>query len=126
MGIVEEAQSKEEETSGAVQGGATAAFLSEETPEGGEALLDSLQRDDVAPGAVREKSRVAGAAADEAKAEAKAEAKEVVRELVEEAPEPTPTQKPSTEVPNRPDGHDASMIDDLLASDDEDGGAERP
>lgn len=126
MGIVEEAQSKEEETSGAVQGGATAAFLSEDAPESGEALLDSLQRDDVETGAVREKSRVAGVAADEAKAEAKAEAKEVVRELVEEAPEPAPTQTPSTEVPDRPDGHDASMIDDLLASDDEDGGAKRP
>ncbi len=122
MGIVEEAQSKEAETSGAVQGGPTAAFLSEDAPEGGEALLDSLQRDDAAPSSVRERSRVEGAAADEAKAEAK----EVVRELVEEAPEPAPTQTPSTEVPNRPDGHDASMIDDLLASDDEDGGAERP
>ena len=122
MGIVEEAQSKEESTSGAVQGGATAAFLSEEPEEDGEALLDSLQRDDVAPESVREKSRTPTPDADVPAAQTT----DVVRDLVEEVPEtPASTSVPTTEVPDQPAGHDESMIDDLLGSDDEDGGAAR-
>lgn len=121
MGIVEEAQAQEEETSGAVQGGATAAFLSEDAEQDGEALLDSLQRDEDETAAVREKAR---GEADET-GDVEADATEVVRELVEESPQPPSAATPATEVPDQPEGHDASMIDDLLASDDEDEGAAR-
>ncbi len=123
MGIVEEAQAKDEETSGAVQGGATAAFLSEEADVGGDDLLDSLQRDDVEPTSVREKSHAGDGAAT---TKAGAEAAEVVRDLVEEAPTPpsgppSSSSTPATDVPDRPADHDASMIDDLLGSDDDGG-----
>ncbi len=46
LGIVEQARSERLETAGVQQGGQTAAFLRSGEPEGGEALIDRLVRDD--------------------------------------------------------------------------------
>ena len=119
MGIVEQAQQEAADTSGALQGGETAAFLTRdeavETGEG-ESLLDALQTDRTpdAPRAVEKQANVAAAAAESTQKSA-----EVLDELLQgEAPE-----KPEasvTEVPDAPDDHDNSIIDGLLDGDGDD------
>ncbi len=119
MGIVEQAQQEAADTSGALQGGETAAFLTRdeavETGEG-ESLLDALQTDRTpdAPRAVEKQADVAAAAAESTQKSA-----EVLDELLQgEAPE-----KPEasvTEVPDAPDDHDNSIIDGLLDGDGDD------
>ena len=111
MGIVEQAQQEAADTSGALQGGETAAFLTRdeavETGEG-ESLLDALQTDRTpdAPRAVEKQADVAAAAAESTQKSA-----EVLDELLQgEAPEK----------PDAPDDHDNSIIDGLLDGDGDD------
>jgi hypothetical protein len=120
MGIVERAQQEAAGTSGALQGGETAAFLTRdevvETGEG-ESLLDALQteRTPDEPRAVEKKADAAAAAA-----ESTTKSAEVLDELLQEkAPAEPEPEASATEVPDAPDDHDTAMIDDLLGGDDD-------
>ena len=117
MGIVEKAQAEAEETSGALQGGSTAAFLSgeEESTEEGSSLIEALESD-----APKPESRVVERTAPSPESEKQAAAADdgVLEDLLEEKPEKSAgTEKPPTELPDSPKGHDSSMIDDLLGGD---------
>lgn len=116
MGIVERAQAEAEETSGALQGGTTAAFLSgdEATPVEGESLIEALEQDTPEPEVrmVEKSAAPATPAADPAADES------VLEDLVSaREPEAAGSEKPSTELPDAPQGHDEGMIDDLLGGD---------
>ncbi len=117
MGIVERAQSEATETSGALQGGRTAAFLAGEEAAGrdeGEALIESLQRDEPAPARPVAESVAATPAEETAAAR-----EEVLDDLLTDRDAGTaPASGPATPAPERPEGHDDAVIDDLLGDDD--------
>ena len=117
MGIVEKAQAEAEETSGALQGGSTAAFLSgeEESTNEGSSLIEALENDSEKPVARATERHVSVEGRDAA---AKTKDKAVLEDLLEDrSPTDTAQEKPATDVPNAPQGHDSSMIDDLLGDD---------
>jgi ABC-2 type transport system ATP-binding protein len=117
MGIVERAQAESTETSGALQGGRTASFLSSEEQVGaseGDALIESLQRDEpAAPGSVSEASRAT------TPVEPSGAGERVLDELLadNDADAASSPSAPATPAPERPSGHDDSVIDDLLGDD---------
>lgn len=118
MGIVEKAQAEAEETSGALQGGSTAAFLSgdDESTNEGSSLIEALESDSAKPVARAMERTVPAEGADSA---SKAEDKAVLEDLLEDhSATGTAKEKPSTDVPDAPQGHDSSMIDDLLGGGD--------
>ncbi len=116
MGIVERAQAEATETSGALQGGQTAAFLGTEEADEGDALIDSLQRDEPAPQARVTESRDAAKetpVADDAR-------ETVLDELLtnKDSDEASPAKpSASTPTPEGPSGADSAVIDDLLGED---------
>ncbi len=117
MGIVEKAQSEAEETSGALQGGSTAAFLGGEGEAGkeGSSLIDALESDTPAA-----ESRVVERQTSPGKGTKGIEAADdsVLEELLEEkAEDHQGAEKPSTDAPQKPEGHDSSMIEGLLGDD---------
>ena len=117
MGIVEKAQSEAEETSGALQGGSTAAFLGGDGEAGkeGSSLIDALESDTPAP-----ESRVVERRASAGRGTKGTEAADdsVLEDLLEEKVEDHQgSEKPSTDAPQKPEGHDSSMIDGLLGDD---------
>jgi len=124
MGIVEQAQEEAASTSGALQGGETAAFLTRdeavETEEGA-SLLDALQSDRT-PDQVRSVEKQAGSTTESTEKSA-----EVLDELLRDEA-PTLPEASVTEVPDAPDDHDNSVIDGLLGGegdDDEDRSSSR-
>jgi len=124
MGIVEQAQEEAAGTSGALQGGETAAFLTRdeavETEEGA-SLLDALQSDRT-PDQVRSVEKQAGSTTESTEKSA-----EVLDELLRDEA-PTLPEASVTEVPDAPDDHDNSVIDGLLGGegdDDEDRSSSR-
>jgi ABC-2 type transport system ATP-binding protein len=124
MGIVEQAQEEAAGTSGALQGGETAAFLTRDEAvetEEGESLLDALQSDRT-PDQVRSVEKQAGSTTESAEKSA-----EVLDELLRDEA-PTLPEASVTEVPDAPDDHDNSVIDGLLGGegdDDEDRSSSR-
>ena len=117
MGIVEQAQQEAADTSGALQGGETAAFLTrDEAVESGEgeSLLDALQTDRTPdePRAVEKRTESAAV-------ESSQKSAEVLDELLQEQA-PEKPEASVTEVPDAPDDHDNAIIDDLLGGDDGD------
>ncbi|MAC20118.1 MAG: ABC transporter ATP-binding protein [Phycisphaerae bacterium] len=115
MGIVNRAQSEAEETSGALQGGATASFLSaEETAGEGESLIASLEEERRAPEA-RVVERRQGDAPKPSDSEADTG---VLEDLLEPDDSDVRPEEPSTELPHKPEDHDSSVIDNLLGEDD--------
>jgi ABC-2 type transport system ATP-binding protein len=117
MGIVERAQAEATETSGALQGGRTASFLSGEedvSRSEGDALIEALQRDEPAPTSpVSETVRPAEAPT--------AAREDVLEDLLQEQDADrgsTGAGRPATPAPDRPAGLDDSVIDDLLGDDD--------
>ena len=120
MGIVERAQADAAETSGALQGGRTAAFLAAEAATSeGDALIESLQRDETSAPAAKVVERAEGTAAPR---EDQGIREGVLEELVSgtSESEPSPEVRPSTPAPSRPADHDSSVIDDLLGDGDRD------
>ena len=118
MGIVEKAQAEAEETSGALQGGNTAAFLSgeDEVVEEGSSLIEALESDAPAPES-RVVERVTTTAESTNESDVADDA--VLEDLLEDKPEAEAgTEKTSTDMPEAPEGHDSGMIDDLLGGDD--------
>ena len=118
MGIVEKAQAEAEETSGALQGGTTASFLSgeDEVVAEGSSLIEALESD-----APKPESRVVERASptSESTKESNAADDAVLEDLLEDKPsEDAGTEKAPTELPDAPKGHDSGMIDDLLGGDD--------
>jgi ABC-2 type transport system ATP-binding protein len=118
MGIVEQAQLEATDTSGALQGGETAAFLTRDeavdTGEG-DSLIDALQQE--APAAtVRSVETTSG----DTKVKEASDRKhgEVLDDLLAE-PEAAPPAAPVTDAPSKPAGHDGSVIDDLLGDSDD-------
>ncbi len=115
MGIVERAQADAAETSGALQGGRTAAFLAGEgdTKTGeGDALIQSLQEDDSAAPASGVVERSAAPSPEEA---AGSERQAVLDDLVQGGTETeSPGRASSAPVSDSPADHDRSVIDDLL------------
>ena len=109
MGIVNQAQAEAEETSGALQGGATASFLSGDDAEEGESLIASLERDqaEVEPRVVERGPEPTASPPDTTDTE-------VLDELLDDADAPKPTKAPETKLPDEPAGHDSTVIDDLL------------
>ncbi|MHC4793284.1 MAG: ATP-binding cassette domain-containing protein [Planctomycetia bacterium] len=124
MGIVEQAQEEAAGTSGALQGGETAAFLTRDEAvetEEGESLLDALQSDRT-PDQVRSVEKQAGSTTESTEKSA-----EVLDELLRDEA-PTLPEASVTEVPDAPDDHDNSVIDGLLGGegdDDEDRSSSR-
>ncbi|MAD19587.1 MAG: ABC transporter ATP-binding protein [Planctomycetaceae bacterium] len=116
MGIVEQAQQEAADTSGALQGGDTAAFLTRdeavETGEG-ESLLDALQTDRT-PDRVRSVEKPADSAHDPSE-----KSTEVLDELLQDQA-PEKPEATATEVPDAPEDHDNSIIDGLLGDEDDD------
>ena len=117
MGIVNQAQSEAEETSGALQGGATASFLSTDESAGeGESLIASLEEErgqaDPRMGERRtgEPGKTVEPVADTG----------VLENLLEQEETKDPLEKPATELPHKPEDHDSSVIDGLLGEDDGD------
>ena len=109
MGIVNRAQAEAEETSGALQGGATASFLSGDEPEEGESLIASLEQEESPMEAkVVERSQTP------AEPEQPATDTKVLDELLDDDAGDQPPAVPETKVPDEPAGHDCSVIDDLL------------
>ena len=118
MGIVEKAQAEAEETSGALQGGNTAAFLSgeDEVVEEGSSLIEALESDAPAPES-KVVERVTTTAESTNESDVADDA--VLEDLLEDKPEAEAgTEKTSTDMPEAPEGHDSGMIDDLLGGDD--------
>ncbi|MDP7070038.1 MAG: ABC transporter ATP-binding protein [Phycisphaerales bacterium] len=112
MDIVEQARQERLETSGATEGGQTAAFLkSESEPETGEELVEHLEAD-----RVRE-SRARVVAAEAAKAP-EDDGKQVLEELVKD--EPPPVTRRAAPLPKVADDVDTSLIEGLLGGDDGD------
>ena len=117
MGIVEKAMEEQVSNAGAVHGGDTAAFLRSDADSTGEALIDSLQTDNVdAP--LRSVEKVA-APKDAVKDSGKVR-DDVLESLIESEQAPAP-EKPSTEVPETPGDVDSNVIDGLLGEDDSKG-----
>ena len=117
MGIVNQAQSEAEETSGALQGGATASFLSaDESASEGESLIASLEEERGQPDA-RMVERRNGEPAKTVEPPADTG---VLENLLEHEKTKDAVEKPATEVPHKPDDHDSSVIDGLLGEDDGD------
>lgn len=117
MGIVNQAQSEAEETSGALQGGATASFLSADESAGeGESLIASLEEERGQPDA-RMVERRNGEPAKTVEPPADTG---VLENLLEQEKTKDAVEKPATEVPHKPDDHDSSVIDGLLGEDDGD------
>jgi ABC-2 type transport system ATP-binding protein len=118
MGIVEQAQLEATDTSGALQGGETAAFLTrDEVVDSGEgdSLIDALQ--ETAPAAaVRSVENTSDDAS--VKAASDQQHAEVLGDLLKE-PEAAAPAAPATNVPSKPEGHDDSIIDDLLGDSDD-------
>ena len=118
MGIVEQAQLEATDTSGALQGGETAAFLTRDeavdTGEG-DSLIDALQTA-VPTAAVRSVEKTGDDAS--GKAESEQQQVEVLDDLLAEPEANVPTA-PSTDVPSKPQDHDGSVIDDLLGDSDD-------
>ena len=116
MGIVEQAQQEAAGTSGALQGGETAAFLTRDEAvenEEGESLLDALQSD-------REPDQIRSV---EKQAESTAESTEKSTEVLDELLRDESAEMPEasvTEVPDAPEDHDNTVIDGLLGDDDAD------
>ena len=111
MGIVNQAQSEAEETSGALQGGATASFLSADESAGeGESLIASLEEERGQPDA-RMVERRNG---EPAKTVEPAADTGVLENLLEQEETKDAVEKPATEVPHKPEDHDSSVIDGLL------------
>ena len=118
MGIVEQAQLEATDTSGALQGGETAAFLTrDEVVDSGEgdSLIDALQ--ETAPAAA---VRSVEKSSDDASAKAASDQQhaEVLGDLLKESEAAAPAA-PATNVPSKPEGHDDSIIDDLLGDSDD-------
>ncbi|MDA0295760.1 MAG: ABC transporter ATP-binding protein [Planctomycetota bacterium] len=118
MGIVEQAQLEATDTSGALQGGETAAFLTRDeavdTGEG-DSLIDALQTA-VPTAAVRSVEKMGDDAS--GKAESEQQQVGVLDDLLAEPEADVPTA-PSTDVPSKPQDHDGSVIDDLLGDSDD-------
>lgn len=117
MGIVEKAQAEAEATSGALQGGSTAAFLSgdEESTDEGSSLIEALESDAARPVA---RATERSASSEDADSTPTTEDTEVLDDLLEDRPKIQKAKaKPATDVPDAPEGHDSSMIDDLLGDD---------
>jgi ABC-2 type transport system ATP-binding protein len=115
LDIVETARREQVETSGALHGGETAAFLrgDEEVPAGGEALIESLVRDEATSRAEAKTRAAAPAAARER------EAKDVLAGLMREKDEGATEAKPAPAAASSgpvaaPEGADASVIDALV------------
>lgn len=113
LDLVEAARREQAETSGAVHGGATAAFLRAE-PEEGESVIDALMSEEPAP--VHRATPVAPAApAGRGEPE-----EDVLAELLHEEKTPAPAAAPeTTATPETPQDVDDSVIDSLLGDDDE-------
>jgi hypothetical protein len=117
MGIVNQAQSEAEETSGALQGGATASFLSADESAGeGESLIASLEeeRGQSDAGMVERRKGEPGKTVESAADTG------VLENLLEQEETKDPVEKPRTELPHKPDDHDSSVIDGLLGEEDGD------
>jgi ABC-2 type transport system ATP-binding protein len=118
MGIVERAQSEATETSGALQGGRTASFLSADAaaPSEGEALIESLQRDEPAPvsGATEAVRAAPSGKPEEARDEV---LEDLLSDRADESASSAPG-RPATPAPDGPSGHDDAVIDDLLGGED--------
>ena len=119
MGIVNRAQLEAEETSGALQGGATASFLSVEESAGeGESLIASLEEEQRQPeGRVVERGRDEASKSSDLDAQA---GSGVLEDLLDRDDAESQTGEPATELPHKPDDHDSSVIDNLLGDDDGD------
>ncbi|MEE2972047.1 MAG: ABC transporter ATP-binding protein [Planctomycetota bacterium] len=120
MGIVNRAQAEAEETSGALQGGATASFLSGDESEEGESLIASLEQDQQRTEAKAVERSSAPTPPEEPATDTK-----VLDELLDEDADERPPAVPETRVPDEPTGHDSSVIDDLLGNEDGDGEEDR-
>ena len=125
MGIVEKAQAEAEKSSGALQGGATASFLSGEGDDAveGSSLIEALESDAPKPVTrVVEKAAAAKAAAAKASATESAAADDAVLDDLLEggSDEEQGAEMPATDLPEAPEGHDEGMIDDLLGGDSSD------
>jgi ABC-2 type transport system ATP-binding protein len=114
MDIVEKARQEQVATSGAREGGGTAAFLRADGE--GEALIDSLVRDEV-------HARARAVQAPQAATES-AVRDDVLSRLVQERPLPRLRATPQGPVPAAPQDVDASVIESLLG--DAEGGAGAP
>ncbi len=116
MEIVERARQEQVATAGAQHGGATAAFLrGDDGKQEGEALIDSLMRDEepAAPShAEVAHVRLDGASSDD-------ESSDVLSKLMHEnEPEPQPRVREAGPVPQAPEDVDRSVIDTLLGGED--------
>ena len=118
MGIVEQAQSEATDTSGALQGGETAAFLTRDevvdTGEG-DSLIDALQ--EASPAAEVRSVEKGGEDAGSQTTSDDQQDTEVLDDLLSK-PEAPESKAPATEAPSKPEGHDDSIIDDLLGDSD--------
>jgi len=116
MEIVEQARREQVETSGALHGGETAAFLQAERDgeAEGEALIDSLLRERRAEPAARAVEQAPAAP----EAEEQRVREDVLAGLVREPQEAPPDRARETvEAPESPDDVDSSMIDSLMTDD---------
>ncbi len=108
MSIVEEAKREQAATSGALHGGATAAFLQADAASdgpSGDDLIDSLVTDDVPP------AEIDGQPGTAPEADTPAERDEVLSSLLE--PEPEPEQQPGPhddQSPGRPAGGEGGEV----------------
>lgn len=110
MEIVEKARREQVATSGALDGGATAAFLRSNDGEGDQ-LIDNLMRDE--PEAVRARP----VEAVNADVDRQDRAEDVLESLLhgeQEQPAPKAKERPASKSPDAPDDVDASVIDSLL------------
>jgi ABC-2 type transport system ATP-binding protein len=115
--IVESAQREQVKTSGALDGGSTAAFLRGE--QEGEALIDALVEEEAPAARSRMKAEPAADESSVAAAEATAGAG-VLSDLLEE-PEAPKRSVERTAAPQAPADVDASVIDSLLGDEEDDG-----
>ncbi|MCL4220605.1 MAG: ABC transporter ATP-binding protein [Phycisphaerales bacterium] len=121
LGIVERAQAERASTSGAMHGGATAAFLrGEEESKEGQELIESLVRDE-AP--ARSVESLLAEASSPVPSQASAEQKRVIESLMQDdqAEMPATAKRPASPPSKVPEDVDRSVIDALL----DDGGEEK-
>ena len=112
MEIVERARKEQVATSGALDGGTTAAFLRGEQGEG-ESLIRSLVEEQPAA------ARVRGREATAAKADDQRPRDEVLSKLIDEPQQPAAPRARVAPAPKAPDDVDASVIDSLLGNADQ-------
>jgi ABC-2 type transport system ATP-binding protein len=119
LDLVEAARREQAETSGALHGGTTAAFLRAE-PEEGESVIDALLKEETEP--IHRAARV-----EPAEPVAHEEEEDVLAELLHEEKAPAPTRRGADAAPagapEAPRDVDDSVIDSLHGGDDD---PERP